>query len=271
MKDPDATENNVKETAADKLPVKQIIREALGKTKQSSPWVLKQLTVYFTCYYIPLAVAFLWTAYAFWFPPSYVPIRMFFPMLLTMTGMAFAVFITPYYVHRFNETKSSGKSFQREASENNQTSSESFWDFVRENVTPLVINHIKKFFVIFGYFLLLIIPGLVKIVRLTFVTQATFFDPNCQKGELSALKASHDLTKGFFFSLVALFVVLIITLGGLSELLKYILRLTFGSESTFSVSIVESFGLVFSFYIQNLVLIFLTQLYFSLKKVKEIP
>ena len=271
MEAPDVKENDVKETATDKLPTKQIIKEAVKKTQESSLWVLKKLTVYFACYYIPLAVAFLWTAYAFWFPPSFVPARIFFPIILNMAGMAFAVFITSYYVYRFNEIQFSDKSFPHQEPKSTQVSSVgSFWDFVKENVTPLVINHIKKFFVIFGYFFLLIVPGLVKVVRLIFVTQTTFFDPNCQKGELSALKVSHDLTKGFFFVLVALFTGLFITLGGLSELFKYSLKLAFGFESTFSVSMVESFGLILSFYMQNLVLIFLTQLYFSLKKAKDL-
>ena len=272
MDNQNATKTEVKNTTTDKLPVKQIIKETLETTKRSSPWILKNLTLYFACYYIPLAIAFLWTAYAFWFPP--VPARMFLSLLITMMGMAFAIFITPYYVYRFNENEkeTSNKSFHREAPENTQESSSgSFWDFVKENVTPLVINYIKKSFVILGYFLLLIVPGLVKIVRLTFVTQATFFDPDCQKGKLSALKASHDLTKGFFVSLVVLFVFMFIGLGGLSVVLEYSLKLIFGSESNFSSSVVESFGLVISFYMQNLVLIFITQLYFSLRKAKNLP
>lgn len=271
MDDQNTVKNKVR--AADKPPVKQIIKEALEAAKNSSPWVFKKLTLYFACYYIPLAIAFLWTAYAFWFPSSFNLARMFLPWLITMTGMAFAIFITPYYVYRFNEKKKGAlnKSFLREAPENAQTSSSgSFWDFVRENVTPLVINHIKKFFVILGYLFLFIVPGLVKMARLTFVTQTTFFDPDCRQGKLSALRASHELTKGFFVSLVILFAFIFIGLGIISEGLKYSLKLIFGSEGAFSHSIVGSFDLVVSFYMQNLVLIFLTQLYFSLKKAKNL-
>ena len=130
--------------------------------------------------------------------------RSIFPSLLVMIGMAFAVFITPYYVKQYNE----------------QGSTEPFKHFVRDNVTALVINHIKKFLLIFLYTLLLVIPGIIKCLRLTFVTQTTFFDKDSKEGRQSALKASQDLTKGFLFPLFLVFVSLFFVTMGVSLILK---------------------------------------------------
>ena len=240
--------------STEQLNRKGIIKEAFKKTVDSSPWVLKKLNSSFAVYYIPFAITFLFLAYTFWFPPSFALARYVMPSLLVMVGMAFASFLTPYYVRQYNE----------------QGSTEPFKDFVRDNVTALVINHIKKFLSILLHSLLLIIPGIIKCIRLTFVTQTTFFDKNCKEGRLSALKASQDLTKGFLWPLCLALIAVFLGMTGISMLLKFTLKWILASSSNPVLSsITDGFGLTIDFYFHNLALIFMTQLYFSLKTARS--
>ena len=288
----------VKKTDPD-LNKKQILKETLWNTFNSAPYVFKKLHVYFAFYYIPFALAALFLAYRFLFPPDLERERGMFSSLLSFLGIAFTVFITPYYTRQYNEKY--GK--------------QSFWDFVRENVNPLVINHIKVFFVILLYivpgglaiFLGLIlggllglsnvignlpvllksgnltnitslgliiycipffIPGIVKMIRLMFVTQTTFFDRRCHEQSLSALKASEELTKGSFWFLTLLFVSLYLIVS----LPKVLLQLVFAEFSDpFSAAfLMGSFNFLLHFYLYNLTLIFWVQLYFCLRKAKSL-
>ena len=220
----------------------------------SSPWVLKKLNSSFAFYYLSFAIICLFLAYTFWFPPGFELARYVMPSLFVMVGMAFAVFLTPYYVRQYNE----------------QGSTEPFKHFVRDNVTALVVNQIKKFLFILLYSLLLIIPGIIKCIRLTFVTQTTFFEKTGQEGQLSALKASQDLTKGFFWPLCLTLVSVFLGITGVSMLLKFILKLILAGSNNPILSLInDGFGLTMDFYFHNLALIFMTQLYFSLKTARS--
>ena len=237
-----------------KLERKKVIKEAFSNTLDSLSFVFKNLTLYFAIYYISLAVAILFSIYALFPFASFGMMRIFFPMLLNMAAMAFTIFITPYYVRLYQE----------------KSSQESFWDFVKETVMALVINHIKKVCVVFLYILFLIVPGIVKAVRLIFVTQTTFFDKDCREGRLSALKASSDLTKGFFWPLILVFICVGALISLSSMLVKFGLKQLFaGLDGLPFSAIVDSLGLTADFYISNLMLIFVTQLYFSLRKAQS--
>lgn len=272
---------------------KQILGEAFWATFRSAFYVFKKLHIYFAFYYIPFALVALFLAYRFLFPPDLERERGLFALLLSYLGIAFAVFITPYYTRQYNE----------------KSSKPSFWDFVRENVTPLVINHIKALLVILLYaipvllgallfilvvgtqwwseapaslfqktgdltiraklgliiyFTPLLIPVFVKIVRLMFVTQTTFFDSRCREQSLSALRASEELTKGLFWFLVCVFVFVYLSVG----LFKALLEGGFGELSGHSSFFMGSSRFLLHFYMYNLTLIFWVQLYFCLKKMK---
>ena len=300
-----------------------LAQEAAFLTKESAREVLGKLTLYFAVYYLPAVFLLSFVFFAFWFPPDYEAGRTGLSLAMVLAGTAFAVFITPFHVFKFNErggpfpaagkaasgssasgSSASGPAGQRSAGLRppGLQSGDSFWDFVSENVTALVLAHIKVFFVLLLYFLPvliygavywtmgglagnffagafpkillillfppLLLPGLVKLVRLSFVTQAVFFENRLADGARSpALKASSQVTKGFFFPLAAILIFVSLAGTGLSWLCKQGLGAVFEEASAaWLIALNMLLTVAASFYIKNLILIFLTQLYFSLKK-----
>ena len=290
-----------------------LAKEAAFLTKESAREVLGKLTRYFAVYYLPSVFLLSFVFFTFWFPPEYEAGRTGLSLSMVLAGTAFAVFITPFHVFKFNER--AGHFLP--ATPPGLQSGDSFWDFVSENVTALVLAHIKTFFVLLLYFLPVLIyaavywtmgglaghffagafpkillillfppfllPGLVKLVRLSFVTQAVFFENRLADGgptdggpadsgpppaaRSSALKASARATKGFFFPLAAILILVSLTGTGLSWLCNQGLGAFFGEASAAGLIALNTLLTVaVSFYIKNLILIFLTQLYFSLKK-----
>ena len=82
-----------------------------------------------------------------------------------------------------------------------------FSDFARMNFRPWVKEMSKVMSLSYLWGLLFIIPGIVKFVRCTFVSYIALFSRSFQRREISALKHSAQLTRGFLL----LFVLMIST------------------------------------------------------------
>ena len=80
-----------------------------------------------------------------------------------------------------------------------------FWImFVNSHVSPYTILPTPVLIV----FLILLIPGIIRAVRLSFVIFTTSFDQDCFRGEKSALKESRRLALGSSMGLFCLFVLM---------------------------------------------------------------
>ena len=174
--------------------------------------------------------------------------------------LCFIIFIVPYFVYAFIN-KEKGRDAVK------------FRDFAAATVFPLVINHIKAFFVILGFFVLLIIPGVIKYFRLAFVTPATFFDEDCLKKRQSALQASSELTKGHFWKVVLFFLsifLLSLVFSALASLTGGLLFLPFKGMSLLAAeSGTDIFVYGCNFYKTCFVLTASTHFYFALVKIKD--
>ena len=208
--------------------VKIISRESISST----PWVFKEFTFKFSIFWIPIALLILYYCKSFFDFEASPPLASLVTYGLHFIAGCFTIFIVPYFVFVFLH-KEGKLEFSGELSESlTQKSQFKFKDFLTENIFPLVINKIKAVFILFAYFLLPIIflvvvriaklsliveilayfffiPGIIKFFRFAFITQATFFDEDYKQGKISALKASHNTTKGYLFLILAILIFLI--------------------------------------------------------------
>ena len=212
------------------------MRQILSSFKQSlkfAPAVLKDTTLYFGIYFFVLAVVFLAL-----FKNASSPSRL--NQGLLFLSSLFTVFIIPYYAFKYS-----------------QGSVPQFWDFIKENVWPAVFAYIKAFFVILLFLLLLILPGLYKGVRFTFLTETVLFDKQSQR---SHLKQADFNTRGYFWKIILFFI-----LSGLASLiLNSLLKTTlavFGSHF-----FTAWLSLILLFYLQCFLLLWKTMFFFEIKK-----
>jgi hypothetical protein len=86
----------------------------------------------------------------------------------------------------------------------------SFWAFSFLHVKPLTIEGIRSFAVAIFWGFLLIVPGIIKYVRYTFVCFVVVADPEYQAGRVDALDQSERLIKGIT---LPLFIFILATTG----------------------------------------------------------
>ena len=263
-----------------------LIKGAVLDSLACLPWVLKKTTLNFALIWLPIAAIVIALVNIAGF--GGIPIH---PLLADFDsgdgglalkdGMMFSLrrfeycfimFIIPYFVYAFinkPEGRQTAGGRQTGAGESGSPVPE-FWDFIAAGVWPLVKNHIKAFFVILVFFLLLIIPGIIKCLRLCFVTQAVFFNEGCLRQGKSALKASQDLTRGRLRA-VALFTVywlLFMTLCPLLLNSALSLLFFFGSGWLWIDIIKDSIAYGAGFYLSCFSLVLMTQFYFHMLKEK---
>ena len=223
-----------------------LLLSTLKKSLKASPFVFKKVSVYFGFYFLALSFPVLFFLQQGFFPENNVGVSL--PLLiLALFSKVFTVFIVPYYVFEYNKKSSRQK----------------FWAFIRDKVWPLTFNHIKAFFVILFYSLLLIIPGLYKAVRLTFLTETVFFDEKLKENSVSALKQADKVTRGHFF-LVALISVLVFVCFLIYLIISVWLKRTL--FYSLPVPLENFLSLIIEFYMSCFFLLFKAQFYFELKK-----
>lgn len=97
---------------------------------------------------------------------------------------------------------------------------DSSYVFLRKNFHQVLIEYVRAMISVALYALLFLIPGLIRWVHLTFTCYVSSFDPDYKKGKKDALKASRQLVKGNFFSLLFLLGLLILPPFIVEELAK---------------------------------------------------
>lgn len=78
------------------------------------------------------------------------------------------------------------------------------WPFVKKHFHQSLIEYLRSMISIGLYSLLLVIPGVIRWVQLTFVTLVTAFDSKYQNGKVDALKESSRLVGGAWLPLLFL-------------------------------------------------------------------
>lgn len=87
---------------------------------------------------------------------------------------------------------------------------ETFSNFTKKHVLPLAAEGLRAMGVVILWTILLIIPGIFKYVRLTFVPYVVVADPEYGAGRRDALKYSDQITKGFTLQLFGILCVLVL-------------------------------------------------------------
>ena len=224
----------------------RILISSFKQSLQSAPFVFKMINLYFGFYFIVFGLAILFI-FKLYFPSgqsgstfsSFSPATFIQPVLIFLSKV-FTVFMIPYYAYK-----------------NSQGNAPPFWNFINETVWPVVLSHIKAFFVILFFLILLIIPGMYKAIRYTFLTETVFFDRSYKQGSFSALKSADKTTRGYFWLIFVFigFVYIFSILFGL--LTKYILPPSFFKEAL---------SFIIQFYMACFFILLKTQFYFELKK-----
>ena len=140
----------------------QIFSKAFKLSIETAPFVFKNVNRTFAFYWVPFMILVLFILnFFFGNLPFKVPLASVFDKIFT-------IFIIPYWVYAFLRKESALP----------------FWDFIAENVTPLVINYLKTFFVIissplFGFIFLIknfisILKGNISIGRVLYLFQLLF-------------------------------------------------------------------------------------------------
>ena len=214
------------------------------KSLKAGPFVLKKVSVYFGFYFLALSFLLLLSLQSYLFTEGHSGLssEKLIQGGLVFFSKIFTVFMVPYYTFKYNGEGANKK----------------FWDFIRDNIWPLVINHIKAFFVILLFLLLLIVPGIYKIIRLTFLTETVFFDEKYKESSVSALKQADKVTRGRFWLIICFFIIWI----GFNILFSLI-PLDF-----LPYPLKSFFLLIINFYMSCFLLLVKTQFYFELKKEK---
>ncbi len=91
---------------------------------------------------------------------------------------------------------------------------------LQTQLKPLTIESLRAFCWILIFLLALVIPGIIKYIRYTFVPYVVLFDKRYQQGEVDALERSSELSRGVglkLFAVIALFFAISIVLQGVAQ------------------------------------------------------
>ena len=236
----------------------KIFISSLNQTVKSSPFVLKNITKYFGFYFIGfslIVVFFVSTSLSGQETEHTTTMIYLTEMSLLFSAHVFTVFMIPYYAYKYNYVYRGNNASKYD----NKADIRPFWTFISETVWPVVINQIKAFFIILLFLLFLLIPGIYKSIRYTFVTHTVFFDDLYKQGRLSVLKSADKTSRGYFW----LIVFLIFCMYFFTFLLAKLVDISF---SFFPLFVINSLSFIFKLYFSWLIVLFQSQFYFELKK-----
>ena len=219
------------------MQITRVLKPAFGQTLKSCPFVFKKITVYFGLAFF-LGSTLLYVL-AYFLNLSQINLgfqQLFFLSLPLSLAHIFLAFMVPYYAYHYNTS-----------------SGPDFWDFIGRKVWPLVLSQIKALFVILFFFLLLIVPGAYKAIRLMFLSETVFFDKK-EKG--SYLKKASRSSQGYFW-LSVLFFLFMVLVSALSQAL---------SMQAIKIWLFTFPSLILLFYVKSFIILFKNQLYFQIKK-----
>ena len=222
-----------------------ILISSFKQSLKSAPFVWKNIHFYFGFYFIAFVVG-LFLSLSYFLPPeldSSADIIYHTGMGVPLLTDFFLCFMVPYYTYKHS----------------NKSDIRPFWTFIGDTFWPIIWNYIKVFFIILFFLILLIIPGIYKLIRYSFVSETIFFDNLYKQGQISALRGSDKLTRGYFWPI---FVVFIVLLGGVNVILYFL------TKEYMSFSLFQILYCIFLFYYSYFTFLFRTHLYFELKKQK---
>lgn len=245
--------------ASPKLPFNKTLNQIFERSFLSLPYVFKQTILKFGLFWFPIVFALsIFLEYTVSNSSQSVTTEYLnrqFSLFLPLFESCFTFFLIPYFVFKF-------------INKQERRPTPSFWSFLSENMYPLVINHLKSTLLIIVYACMLFIPGVVKAIRFSFVNQATFFGKDY--AEKSALKLSHELTRGFFWGICILFFISL----ALPDLTRYAFHLSlsplFDNAGFMGKSFFEISKYLISFSVRCFGLILVTQAFFTLREIKGI-
>ena len=219
------------------------MRLLVSSFKQSlklAPVILKDSSFYFGWHFIVSAFIILLVFKSLFDISS----SMFFLLQAELfLASVFTVFIIPYLCFKHSQKASLPK----------------FWTFIKDNIWIMVLAHIKAFFVILLFLLLLIIPGIYKAIRFTFVTETVLFDKQAQG---SILKQANFNTRPYFWKIV-----LFLLLYWLSSLIFGWLLQSMLVSSGFNIFIAWIYFILL-FYVKCFYLLWKVHFFFEIKKEK---
>ena len=225
---------------------------AFQECRSSVFWALKKLTLTFGLIWLPFSALVLFSA---GFLLSGFPLDSI-KLSLSLFEKCFTIFLVPYFAYKFLQNKEG-------------VSVESFNDFLAETIVPLIIASIKAVFVVIGYLCLLIVPGIIKGLRLSLLTYTVFFDPRVRGQRISPLKAAQETTKGALLSILGVYLVLGLTGKVLAKLLLFALKLGVTDEDIFLTASAETLTYFFEFYWRSFEYVFITCFFLILQKRTE--
>ena len=205
-----------------------------------APHVLKDLSIYFAGYFFVFSFIVLWLFKFLSSADTFSP-NILHTALLAIASL-FTAFIVPYYAFKYSKG-----------------SVPKFWDFIRDNIWPLIFAYIKAFFVVLLFLILLILPGIYKGIRFSFLTETVLFDKKASK---SMLKQADSNTRGYFWQIILFLIV--------SGIFGFILKMILKTTSAFlgSHMFIIWINLILAFYIQCFVLLWKTHFFFEIKNKK---
>lgn len=224
-----------------------ILVSSFRQSLKSLPFVFKTVHLYFGVYYIAFSALFLFSL-SYFFPSEADVFLSYIGQTLGFLAGGALVFIVPYYTYKKNLKGSDIRSF---------------WTFIRETFWPVIWNlYIKATLVIILFAFLLIIPGLYKAVRLSFVNETIFFDNLYKQRQISALKGSDKTSQGYFWPVC----LAIIVTTGLGLFVEYLAPFLIKQYLPVPLFVNQILILVLSFYFTFFAGLFYAQFYFELKK-----
>ena len=225
-----------------------VITAGFKRSFKSLPFVFQKTSIYFGFYYLAASIFFLLSLNHFF--PDYQEISevasYWINMSLAFLAQAFLVFIVPYYTYKHAK----GPDIRP------------FWTFVANTVWPLVLSYIKAFFILIFFFILLIIPGIYKSVRYSFISQTVFFDELSKKEGLSPLKGSDKSTRGYFWLIFLAGILLTILSAVLTVLCPFLVKIFLPVPDVG----IQALTVILGFYTSCFTLLFFTHFYFEIKE-----
>ncbi|MCY4513164.1 MAG: hypothetical protein OXB86_05700 [Bdellovibrionales bacterium] len=224
------------------------ILQAFQEARFSLLWVFKKLTYTFGLFWLPLAAIIFFSVN--YLLPGY-PIT-HVKLSLSLFEVCFTVFLVPYFAYKFIQTKKG-------------IPVETFKEFLTETITPLIFASIKAMLVILRHLIILFVPGVIKLLRLSLLHYTVFFDPRVRTKKLSPLEAAQETTKGVLLSIIVIYMIFILIELYLPKGLFHLLTIGVTSEDLFLNSMANTLTYCFIFYLHAFKYTVMTHFYFILR------
>lgn len=150
------------------------------------------------------------------------PVSIQFACLMLITFISF--FVMPFFIQKNLEEESRLRVY----------TPHTLASFFKQNFACWLRGMSKVLVISYLFLFMLIVPGIYKMLKCAFVSSIILFNKHYKHGEVSAIKLSHRLTKGYMIKIASLGFFYVASLSALSYFLK---GLTTSSLSLASISV----------------------------------